>query len=79
MTPSRPGVVLAGVAGTGELTRLALRRDRIALPASIYVIVALVAGTAYSFKKLYPTAAGRAALAATGEGKPARRFLSGRL
>jgi ABC-2 type transport system permease protein len=45
----------------------------------VYVIVALVAGTAYSFKKLYPTAAGRAALAATGEANPALRFLYGRL
>ena len=82
--PARPrlaGTVLAdtGLAGTGQLTRLALRRDRIALPASVYVIVAAVAGTAYTFKKLYPPAAGRAALAATGEGNPALRFLDGRL
>jgi ABC-2 type transport system permease protein len=69
----------AGLAGTGQLTRLALRRDRIALPAGVYVIVAAVAGTAQAFKKLYPTAAGRAALAATGEGNPALRFLYGRL
>ena len=67
------------LAGTGELTRLAVRRDRIALPAAVYVIVALVAGTAYSFRKLYPTQAGRAALAATGESNPALRFLYGRL
>jgi polyether ionophore transport system permease protein len=67
------------LAGTGELTRLAVRRDRIALPAAVYVIVALVAGTAYSFRKLYPTEAGRAALAATGESNPALRFLYGRL
>ncbi len=67
------------LAGTRELTRLAVRRDRIALPAAVYVIVALVAGTAYTFRKLYPTAAGRAALAATGESNPALRFLYGRL
>jgi ABC-2 type transport system permease protein len=67
------------LAGTRELTRLAVRRDRIALPAAVYVIVALVAGTAYSFRKLYPTQAGRAALAATGESNPALRFLYGRL
>jgi ABC-2 type transport system permease protein len=73
------GLAGTGLAGTGQLTRLALRRDRIALPASVYVIVAAVAGTAYAFKKLYPTAAGRAALAATGEGNPALRFLYGRL
>jgi ABC-2 type transport system permease protein len=74
-----PGRAGSGFAGTGALTKLAFRRDRIALPASLYVIVALVAGTAYAFKKLYPTAAGRAALAATGEGNPAFRFLYGRL
>jgi ABC-2 type transport system permease protein len=68
-----------GLAGTGQLTRLALRRDKIALVATVYVIVALVAGTAYTFKKLYPTAAGRASLAVTGEGNPALRFLYGRL
>jgi polyether ionophore transport system permease protein len=77
----RAGGALAGTAftGTGELTRLAMRRDRIGLPAAVYVIVALVAGTAYSFRKLYPTQAGRAALAATGESNPALRFLYGRL
>ena len=73
------GLANTGLAGTGELTRLALRRDRIALVATVYVIVALVAGTAWTFRKLYPTAAGRAALAATGEGNPALRFLYGRL
>jgi len=67
------------LAGAGLLARLAVRRDRIALPASVYVIVALVAGTAYSFRKLYPTAAGRAALAATGQANPALRFLYGQL
>jgi len=68
-----------GLAGTGELTRLAVRRDRTGLPAALYVIVAAVAGTAYTFRKLYPTAAGRAALAAAGGGNPALRFLYGRL
>ena len=43
------------------------------------MITAAVAGTAYTFKKLYPTAAGRAALAATGGANPALRFLYGRL
>ena len=79
MTASRPRRTRTALAGTAELTRLALRRDRFALPAVIYVIVAAVAGTAQAFKKLYPTAAGRAALAATGEGNAALRFLYGRL
>jgi len=79
MTASSAGLARTGLAGTGQLTRLAVRRDRIGVPAALYVIVAAVTGTAYTFKKLYPTAAGRAALAATGEGNPAFRFLYGRL
>jgi ABC-2 type transport system permease protein len=77
--PARAGPVRAGLVGTRALTRLALRRDRIALPAVVYVITAVVAGTAYTFKKLYATAASRAALASTGGGNPALRFLYGRL
>jgi ABC-2 type transport system permease protein len=65
--------------GTGDLARLAVRRDRIGLAASVYVITAAVAGTAWTFRKLYPTAADRAALAATGGSNPALRFLYGRL
>ena len=72
-------MTIPALAGTGALARLAVRRDRIALPAGVYVIVALVAGTAQAFSKLYPTAAGRAALAAAGQGNPALRFLYGRL
>jgi len=76
---ARPGWAAPGLTGTGDLTRLALRRDRIGLAAGVYVIVVAVAGTAYAFKRLYPTAAGRAALAATGGGNPALRFLYGRI
>jgi ABC-2 type transport system permease protein len=68
-----------GLTGTRELARLAVRRDRIGLAAAVYLITAAVAGTAYSFKKLYPTEAGRAALAAAGDSNPALRFLYGRL
>ena len=67
------------LAGSGLLARLAFRRDRIALPASVYVIVALVAGTAYTFRKLYPAAAGREALVMAGQANPALRFLYGEL
>jgi ABC-2 type transport system permease protein len=77
MTPHTPGH--AGLAGTAVITRLALRRDRIMLPAWVYLITAGVAGTAYSFRKLYPTAAARAAFAVSGGGNPALRFLYGRL
>src|ERR1700683_2326130 len=76
---AHPGQSPAGLTGTGELARLAVRRDRIGLAAGVYVIAAGVAGTAYTFRKLYPTAAGRAALAATGGSNPALRFLYGRL
>ena len=38
-----------------------------------------MAGTAETFKRLYPTAAGRAALAATGASNPALRFLYSRI
>ena len=76
---AHPGRPAAGLTGTGELTKLAVRRDRIGLAATAYVITAGVAGTAYTFRKLYPTAAGRAALAATGGGNPALRFLYGRV
>ena len=81
---ARPGLASAGragsgLAGTGALTKLAFRRDRIMLPAWVYLITVLVATTAYSLKKLYPTAAARAQLVATGGGNPALRFLYGRL
>jgi len=72
-------VSATSLSGTGELARLAVRRDRILLPAWVYVIVVAVSGTAYTFKKLYPTAAGREALAASGGGNAALRFLYGRL
>jgi ABC-2 type transport system permease protein len=76
---ARPGRAAAGLAGTGQLTRLAVRRDRIGLPAGVYVITVLVATTAYGLKRLYPTAASQAALAATAGANPALRFLYGRL
>jgi ABC-2 type transport system permease protein len=74
-----PGRAGSGLAGTGALTRLAFRRDRIMLPAWVYLITVLVAITAYTFKKLYPTAAARAQLVVSGGGNPALRFLYGRL
>ena len=76
---AHPGRTGRGLTGTGQLMRLAVRRDRIALPAVSYVIAVLVAGTAETFKRLYPTAAGRAALAATGASNPALRFLYSRI
>ena len=76
---AHPGRPPTAVTGTGALVRLAARRDRIGLAASVYVITAGVAGTAYTLKRLYPTAAGRAALATSAGRNPALRFLYGRL
>jgi ABC-2 type transport system permease protein len=67
------------LAGTGALAKLAFRRDRIMLPAWVYVITALVASNSYSLNKLYPTAQARAALAVSGGHNPALVFLYGRL
>jgi ABC-2 type transport system permease protein len=66
-------------AGTGTLASFALRRDRIMLPAWAYVIVIGVCSNAYTFAKLYKTAASRATLAATGRSNPALVFLYGRV
>jgi ABC-2 type transport system permease protein len=65
--------------GTRALVRLALRRDRVMLPAWVYVVVGGVAANAYTFAKLYKTASSRAALVASGESNPALLFLYGRL
>ena len=42
--------------GAGILAKLALRRDRIMLPAWVYVVVIGVASSAYTFTHLYKTA-----------------------
>jgi len=67
----------SSLTGTGELARLALRRDRYFLPIWIYVLTAVVASTAYSFKGLYPTGPERAALAASLRGNPSLTALAG--
>jgi ABC-2 type transport system permease protein len=50
---------MRSLTGTGALLRLALRRDRIMMPAWVYGIAVLVLSTAYGFKKLFPTPAER--------------------
>jgi ABC-2 type transport system permease protein len=72
-------MTLPALTGSGALARLAARRDRIMLPAWVYVITALIASNSYSLNKLYPTAAARAALAGSGGQNPAHVFLYGRL
>ncbi|MFD0331969.1 hypothetical protein ACFQZC_36900 [Streptacidiphilus monticola] len=57
-------------AGLSPLLRLALRRDRIMLPVWLYALIATVAGTAFSIRKLYPDQASRDRLAASINGNP---------
>jgi ABC-2 type transport system permease protein len=64
------------VTGWGPLLRLALRRDRIMLPAWIYGIVLTVVSTASSYDRLYPTEADRAQVAASA-GTGALRAITG--
>jgi ABC-2 type transport system permease protein len=45
--------------GTAALAKMAARRDRTMLAIWLYALAALVAASAYGFKKLYPTAVSR--------------------
>jgi len=65
--------------GTGSLTRFALRRDRLMIPAWVYVVTIGVASNAFTFKRLYAALAQREQLAASGGHNPALTFLYGRL
>ncbi len=70
---------MSALAGTGVLARLAVRRDRIMLPAWIYVLTALVVATGYSFRTLYKTEAAREQVAAGTAHNPAVLALTGPL
>lgn len=70
---------MTALAGTGALTRLALRRDRIMLPVWVYLIVIMAASTASSTKGLYPDLASRAQLASNTNATPALVALYGRV
>jgi ABC-2 type transport system permease protein len=70
---------MTGFAGTGQLSKLAFRRDGAVLPACVVGIAALLAVTARDLKVLYPTAAGRLAVATRASANPALRFLLGGL
>ncbi|MFD7735809.1 ABC transporter permease [Kitasatospora phosalacinea] len=63
--------------GTGVLYRLALRRDRIALPVWVYIGTAMVASTVFSFRKLYADEASRRTFAAGIDGNGSLRALYG--
>lgn len=70
---------MSTMTGTRALAQLAARRDRVMLAAWIYVLTALVAGTAYSFKKLFPAPAGRIEFAVSAGHNPALLALYGPL
>ena len=61
---TRPPVGTA-LAGTGALTRLALRRDRIMMACWIYALTAVAYASVAATKKLYTTAASLQAFAST--------------
>ncbi|MEV0274778.1 ABC transporter permease [Streptomyces sp. NPDC050610] len=63
--------------GTGPLTRLALRRDRIMLPVWVYALSVAVVSTGLSLKKLYGTAAERADFAHSMSANSSLRALYG--
>ncbi|MFF6955687.1 ABC transporter permease [Streptomyces sp. NPDC008317] len=68
---------MSGFAGTGALTQLALRRDRLMIPAWLYVLAASVIGTAASFRTLYGDQAERADLARSTNASAPLRALFG--
>ncbi|GAB3899693.1 exporter of polyketide antibiotics [Kibdelosporangium lantanae] len=65
--------------GTVQLIRLALRRDRITLPAWITVLVLTAVSAAAATIDLYPTAESRLQAAANSNGTPALVALYGRI
>lgn len=70
---------MSGLAGTTELIRLALRRDRIMLPVWIGVFVVMAAGSASAAVGLYPTAESRYAAASSMNGTPSLVALYGKV
>ncbi|MEU9120649.1 ABC transporter permease [Streptomyces sp. NPDC048506] len=64
-------------AGTGTLLRLALRRDRVMIPAWVLALGLAVASMGSAFEGLYDTAAKRGELAASMNGNGSMRALYG--
>lgn len=78
VTPPAPPVAAGGdLAGTGTLLKIWFRRDRIMLPAWVYLLLAAVVSTAYSFKSLYKTPESRASLATGVNASAVTRALAG--
>jgi len=68
---------MTALAGTGELVRLALRRDRVTLPLWLAVLGLMPALVANAYAGLYPTEALRAPLTAMVGSNPALAVLLG--
>ncbi|MPY79922.1 MAG: ABC transporter permease [Actinophytocola sp.] len=68
---------MTALAGTGQLVRLALRRDRVVVPPWLAVIGVLPAGVVNAYEQLYPNEAMRAPLTSTVGGNPALAVLIG--
>ncbi|TCP56956.1 ABC-2 type transport system permease protein [Tamaricihabitans halophyticus] len=67
----------AGLLGTGQLVRLALRRDRVSLPCWIVVLSVLPPMMGSTYTELYPSVAERAALTDTLGANPSIALLYG--
>ncbi|MBW8486165.1 ABC transporter permease [Actinomadura parmotrematis] len=70
---------MSAAAGTPALVRLALRRDRIMIPAWVLVTFVLIAGSARATTDLYATVGQRVRFVATSNGTPAIVALYGRI
>src|SRR5690606_18859276 len=75
--PSETTPTAGNLSGTGQLTRLALRRDRLVLPLWIVVVVLLTTAGAGAYEQLYPDPAERAALTAGMANNPSITLLLG--
>lgn len=70
---------MSDLAGTGALVRLALRRDRVLLPAWVLLFVVMAAFSATATVDLYPEVAQRVAAAEAVNGSPSLVALYGRV
>ena len=70
---------MSELTGTGQLTRLALRRDRVLLPGWIAVFVFGVVSSSYATVDLYPTEASRVSAASAVNDVPSIVALYGRV
>jgi ABC-2 type transport system permease protein len=78
-TGARPFRLTGSLTGARELTRLALRRDRIMLACWIYLLLAIAASGGFALKRIYSTAGDRASLIGSIHHDEALSFLYGQL